>query len=105
VLLHAWLSCKQGKISREEIADLCVSLLDMPPAVGTTFEIKSTVPFSQPWAPEEATTKTRDWAAELAAAGVRPGVTGKTVNGVYTGKEPEAAAAGAAAVPAGAAKR
>jgi hypothetical protein len=96
----------QGKISREEIADLCVSLLDMPSAVGTTFEIKSTVPFSQPWAPEEATTKPRDWAAALAAAGVKPGVTGKTVNGVYTGKEVEAAAAaGAAAVPAGALKR
>jgi hypothetical protein len=95
----------KGKISREEVADLCVSLLKLPSAVGTTFEIKSTVPFSQPWAPEEAAAP-RDWAAELSGAGIRPGVTGKTVNGVYTGKELEAsAAAGSAAVPVEASKR
>lgn len=94
----------QGKISREDVADLCVALLGLPSAVDTTFEIKSTIPFSQPWAPEEAAAP-RDWAAELSGAGVKPGVTGKTVNGVYTGKEPEAVAAGAGAVAPGAAKR
>ena len=39
----------QGKISREDIADLCAALLDTPAACDTTFEIKSTVPFSQPF--------------------------------------------------------
>lgn len=78
----------QGKISREDVADLCVSLLDLPSAVGTTFEIKSTIPFSQPW---EGTTAAaaRDWGSELSAAGIKRGATGKTINGVYTGKQPE----------------
>lgn len=31
----------------------------------------------------------RDWAALLGGAELRRGVTGKTINGVYTGKEPE----------------
>ena len=39
----------QGKISREDIADLCAALLETPVACDTTFEIKSTVPFSQPF--------------------------------------------------------
>ncbi len=33
----------QGKISREDIAELCVELLSTPAALDTTFEIKSTV--------------------------------------------------------------
>ncbi len=39
----------QGKISREDVADLCVALLGCPAAACTTFEVRSTVPFSQPW--------------------------------------------------------
>lgn len=71
---------------------MCVALLDLPEATGTTFEIKSTIPFSQPWEVQEAPA-TRDWGAELAAAGgLKRGVTGKTINGVYTGKQPEAEA-------------
>lgn len=31
----------------------------------------------------------RDWVALLGGAELRRGVTGKTINGVYTGKEPE----------------
>jgi hypothetical protein len=89
----------QGKISREEVADLCIALLSLPGAVGTTFEIKSTIPFSQPWEVDPAgpPPPRKDWATLL--SGLRPGVTGKTINGVYAGKEPEAqvAAAGAAA--------
>lgn len=84
------------------MADLCVSLLQLPSAVGTTFEVKSTIPFSQPWeGGPTGVAAPRDWAAELAGAGIRPGVTGKTVDGLYTGKEPEVSAtagAGAAAV-------
>ena len=37
----------KGKVSREDVADLCVALLDLPMAANTTFEIKSTVPFSE----------------------------------------------------------
>ncbi|KAF6258399.1 complex I intermediate-associated protein 30-domain-containing protein [Scenedesmus sp. NREL 46B-D3] len=81
----------KGKISREEVAGLCISLLQQPGATGTTFEIKSTVPFSQPWAPDTPAAA-RDWGAELEQAGLKRGVTGKTVDGVYTGKQPEAEA-------------
>jgi uncharacterized protein YbjT (DUF2867 family) len=96
----------KGKIPREDVADLCVSLLQLPSAVGTTFEVKSTIPFSQPWeGGPGGVAEPRDWAAELAGAGIRPGVTGKTVDGVYTGKEPEVSAAAGAGAAAVAAKR
>lgn len=73
------------------MAELCVDLLSVPSASGTTFEIKSTVPFSQPWTPEdEAKQPERDWKQVVEAAKLVPGVTGRTVNGVYTGKLPEA---------------
>lgn len=89
----------KGKISRDEVADLCLALLESPEGLDKTFEIKSTVPFSQPWTAEAAAgAAPRDWRATLAAAGLQEGVTGKTVNGVYTGKQPEAAAAKAAAL-------
>ncbi|RWV80151.1 hypothetical protein BHE74_00011314 [Ensete ventricosum] len=44
----------QGKISREEIARICIAALDSPYACGKTFEVnkfhvKSTVPFSEPY--------------------------------------------------------
>lgn len=67
-----------------------MALLDIPSATGCTFEVKSSVPFSQPWAPEPGTVQQRDWAAELAVAGMVRGVTGKTVAGVYSGRRPEA---------------
>ncbi|XP_052145106.1 protein HIGH CHLOROPHYLL FLUORESCENCE PHENOTYPE 173, chloroplastic [Oryza glaberrima] len=38
-----------GKISREEIAFICVAALASPNAVEKTFEVKSTVPFSEPF--------------------------------------------------------
>jgi hypothetical protein len=84
------------------VAELCVALLDCPAAAGTTFEIKSTVPFSQPWTPEDsAAAAPRDWGAVVAGAGLVAGVTGKTVEGVYSGRRPEAevAAEAAAAAP------
>lgn len=81
----------KGKISRQDIAELCVELLDMPEAVNTTFEIKSTVPFSEPWTEEKAAAVAggRDWKKVIKEAGLKEGVTGKTVNGMYTGKERE----------------
>lgn len=36
----------------------------------------------------------RDWSAFLTEAGLRQKVTGRTLNGVYSGKEPEDAATG-----------
>eukprot|EP00877_Chromochloris_zofingiensis_P004047 jgi/Chrzof1/13643/Cz08g05160.t1 len=83
----------KGKISREDVADLCVSLLSLPDTVGTTFEIKSTVPFSTPWQVDSnSPPATRDWQQTL--TGLRKGVTGKTVDGRYTGKEPEPTSSG-----------
>lgn len=91
--------------SAQDIAELCVALLRQPAASSTTFEVGSTVPFSQPWQVDAASPPPpRDWTALLQGAGLRRGVTGKTVDGVYTGKEPEpAGAAAAAAVPSAAA--
>ncbi|KAK3035056.1 hypothetical protein RJ639_034846 [Escallonia herrerae] len=38
-----------GKISREEIALICVAALESPYACDKTFEVKSVIPFSQPF--------------------------------------------------------
>ena len=58
------------------MARLCVALLAAPCALNTTFEVRSTVPFSEVYnAPEGA--GERDWAALLAAAGLDERVTGK----------------------------
>ncbi|XP_042398454.1 protein HIGH CHLOROPHYLL FLUORESCENCE PHENOTYPE 173, chloroplastic-like [Zingiber officinale] len=38
-----------GKISREEIARICIAALGSQYACGKTFEVKSTVPFSEPY--------------------------------------------------------
>ncbi|GIL91423.1 hypothetical protein Vretimale_17816 [Volvox reticuliferus] len=92
----------KGKISREDIADLCVALLSCSAARNITFEVSSRVPFSQAWTLPDPTRPPfpRDWAAALSAANIRPGVTGRTVAGVYTGKQPEAEALQAAGITA-----
>lgn len=61
---HAAAACKSNQAVRvssncvapgpcacclQDIADLCVALLGQPAATDTTFEVGSTVPFSQPW--------------------------------------------------------
>eukprot|EP00199_Chlamydomonas_sp_CCMP681_P001464 CAMPEP_0119103538 /NCGR_PEP_ID=MMETSP1180-20130426/1956_1 /TAXON_ID=3052 ORGANISM="Chlamydomonas cf sp, Strain CCMP681" /NCGR_SAMPLE_ID=MMETSP1180 /ASSEMBLY_ACC=CAM_ASM_000741 /LENGTH=608 /DNA_ID=CAMNT_0007088073 /DNA_START=1 /DNA_END=1827 /DNA_ORIENTATION=- len=80
----------KGKIGRDDVAELCVALLTVPSAVGVTLEVKSTVAFSSPWTVDPAAPPpARDWAEELIKADLKPGVTGKTINGKYTGKEPE----------------
>lgn len=80
----------KGKISRDDVAELCVSLLEQEDMAGVTFEIKSTVPFSTPWTEEDAKgSAPRDWTALLKSSGLKPGITGKTINGVYTGKSVE----------------
>ncbi|XP_008230832.1 PREDICTED: uncharacterized protein LOC103330068 [Prunus mume] len=39
----------KDKISREEVAQICVAALESPYASGKTFEVKSVVPFSEPF--------------------------------------------------------
>lgn len=51
--------------------------------------LAATVPFSEPWSPSTPAPK-RDWASLLQGAQLVPGVTGKTIDGRYTGKAPEA---------------
>jgi uncharacterized protein YbjT (DUF2867 family) len=76
----------KGKISRDDVAELCVDLLDRGNMANVTFEIKSTVPFSTPWTDEDSSNQApRNWGAELEGARLEEGVTGKTVDGVYTG--------------------
>ncbi|KAF5188629.1 NADH:ubiquinone oxidoreductase [Thalictrum thalictroides] len=38
-----------GKISREEVARICVAALESPYALDKTFEVKSVIPFSEPF--------------------------------------------------------
>jgi len=78
----------KGKISREDVAELCVALLSQPEASSTTFEIKSTVPFSTPWEVDpQNPPPPREWGPLL--SGLQKKVTGKTIEGVYTGRQPE----------------
>jgi len=94
----------KGKIGRDDVAELCVQLL-LPSGGGgsgalrdVTFEIKSEVPFSQPWTQEASAEalaaegvagadQPRDWPRLL--GGLRRGVTGRTVDGAYTGEGPD----------------
>jgi hypothetical protein len=108
----------QGKIAREDIAQLAIALLESPEAADTTFEVKSTQPFPEPYKAEPSAPP-RDWrvgtisklcssckkqviccglSADLSTVGMQAvlqgaklqkGVTGKTINGRWTGKEPE----------------
>jgi uncharacterized protein YbjT (DUF2867 family) len=78
----------KGKISRDDVAELCVALLETPGMANVCFEIKSTVPFSKPWTAEDSEQsgdKGRSWPRVAQAAGLEAGVTGKTIDGVYTG--------------------
>ncbi|ESQ55507.1 hypothetical protein EUTSA_v10024714mg [Eutrema salsugineum] len=38
-----------GKVSRDEVARICIAALESPLALNKTFEVKSTVPFSEPF--------------------------------------------------------
>ncbi|KAF7803271.1 putative complex I intermediate-associated protein 30 [Senna tora] len=43
-----------GKISREEVARICIAALESPYACNKTFEVKSVVPFSEPFTVDPA---------------------------------------------------
>lgn len=75
---------------RDDVAQLLVAVQEEPCAVDMTFEVRSTVPVTEPWAPPSGTTPaSRNWGELLQSAGLKRGVTGRTVDGVYTGKDPE----------------
>ena len=58
------LACDQGKVSRQDIAELCVELLSQHEMLDKTFEVKSTTPFSQPFEVDQTNPpKDRDWQA------------------------------------------
>ncbi|XP_051128664.1 protein HIGH CHLOROPHYLL FLUORESCENCE PHENOTYPE 173, chloroplastic [Andrographis paniculata] len=65
-----------GKISREEIARICIAALDSPYARGKTFEVKSVIPFSEPYTidPENPPPE-KDYDAYFKT--LKDGVTGK----------------------------
>lgn len=50
----------KGKVSREDVAALCVAALGLHAAAGQTFEVKSTVPFSTPFTGEAAGSEQRE---------------------------------------------
>jgi len=75
-------------MSREDLAGLCVALLSSHAALDTTFEVKCSVPTSEPWS-GTLDTEPRDWTALLAAADLKQGITGKMVGERYAGTEPE----------------
>lgn len=79
----------KGKISREDVAELCVELLGVPSACNTTFEVKCTLPFATPHEPDPSAPTERNWTELVDDANLQKGVTGKTVDGVYTGRNPE----------------
>ncbi|PKA51667.1 Uncharacterized protein AXF42_Ash003034 [Apostasia shenzhenica] len=43
-----------GKISREEVARICIAALESPYACNKTFEVKSTIPYSEPFTVDPA---------------------------------------------------
>lgn len=75
----------QGKCSRIDIAELIVESLVNPSVADTTFEVSSTIPFAEVYEPDESQ-PARDWNKLLSDAKFQKGVTGKTIDGVYSGR-------------------
>ena len=89
----------RGKVARQDVASFIASAVmgEVPSSLGATFELGTTQPFPVPYvAGEGEGARTgEEWEQALRRANVRPGVTGKTVDGKYTATmtEEEAAAA------------
>ncbi|MED6216443.1 hypothetical protein PIB30_007787 [Stylosanthes scabra] len=65
-----------GKISREEVALMCVAALESPYALDKTFEVKSVVPFSEPFTVDPANPPPeKDY--EIYFKDLKEGITGK----------------------------
>ncbi|CAI5982965.1 unnamed protein product [Closterium sp. NIES-65] len=65
-----------GKIGRAEVARICVEALSSPAAANKTFEVKSTVPFSEPFTVDPSNPPTPCDTQPFFAA-LQPGITGK----------------------------
>ncbi|CEM19552.1 unnamed protein product [Vitrella brassicaformis CCMP3155] len=77
----------KGKISREDVADLVVASLLTPAAANKTYEIKCTLPFSEPWQPKADAPRERPltfWAELLEPT--KTGIDGKTQGVVVAAK-------------------
>ena len=85
----------KGKIGRAEVAQLCAELLETPGAARRTFEVASTIPFSEPWDGPEggAAPPARDWSTLIGA--LRPD------NGRSSEADVKASQAGSVADPSG----
>ncbi|GAB2267256.1 hypothetical protein Dimus_002241 [Dionaea muscipula] len=67
-----------GKISREEVARICVAALESPHACDKTFEVKSVIPFSELFKVDpENPLPEKDYAAYFKT--LRDGITGKEI--------------------------
>ncbi|XP_004504281.1 protein HIGH CHLOROPHYLL FLUORESCENCE PHENOTYPE 173, chloroplastic isoform X2 [Cicer arietinum] len=65
-----------GKIAREEIARMCVAALESPDACDKTFEVKSVVPFSEPFTVDpENPPPEKDY--DIYFKNLKEGITGK----------------------------
>lgn len=65
-----------GKISREEVARMCVAALDSPYACDKTFEVKSVIPFSEPFTVDpENPPPEKDY--DIYFKNLKEGITGK----------------------------
>lgn len=85
----------QGKVGRDDVADLCASALSLPELTDCTFEMRASLDTSEEWTGSENGEHTgqRDWRELVKSHNIRPGVTGKSIeiNGqmFYTGQENE----------------
>ncbi|CAN1283533.1 Protein HIGH CHLOROPHYLL FLUORESCENCE PHENOTYPE 173, chloroplastic, partial [Linum perenne] len=65
-----------GKISREEVARICIAALESPYACDKTFEVKSVIPFSEPFTVDpENPPPEKDY--EVYFKSLKDGITGK----------------------------
>lgn len=71
------------------MAQLLVAALKEPCAADITFEVRSTVPVAETWTPSADQPVSRNWGELLRSADLKRAVTGRTVDGVYTGKQPD----------------
>ncbi|KAM6555668.1 hypothetical protein CsatB_002687 [Cannabis sativa] len=67
-----------GKVSREEIACICIAALDSPYACDKTFEVKSVIPFSEPFTVDpENPPPEKDY--DVYFKNLKDGITGKEI--------------------------
>mmetsp|Transcript_1749 Transcript_1749/g.2355 ORF Transcript_1749/g.2355 Transcript_1749/m.2355 type:complete len:220 (-) Transcript_1749:247-906(-) len=70
----------KGKISRDTVAEIAVAAFLNSDAKNTTFEVKSTVPFSEPWKIDEKNPPTVSDFSDV-FSGLKTGINGKELLG------------------------